>query len=355
VSLGGAPLSFANVTKTFGTYRALDAFSLEVERGEFLTILGESGSGKTTILNSLAGFIDIDSGTIMIDGKSVERLPPERRGVGMVFQNYSLFPHMNVLDNVAFPLRMRGVVKQDARKRAEGALEIVRLQGLGHRFPRELSGGQQQRVAVARAISFNPPVLLMDEPLGALDLKLREALQFEIKQIQRQLGCTVVYVTHDQREAMAMSDRIVILKGGRIEQLGTSEELYDRPASKFVADFIGQTNVLPARLEAGKVHVDALGISFAPATALTGDGQAHVSIRPEKLAVDDAADNAVRFAATIKETIFLGEAISVSAIVGSGTDIFCRQPRRAGSSVKPGEQVTLSFDPADAVIIQGND
>lgn len=351
---GGAPLSFRRVTKKFGDYTALDTFSMEVDQGEFLTILGESGSGKTTILNALAGFIDIDLGQILIDRKPVEKLPPERRGVGMVFQNYSLFPHMNVVDNVAFPLRMRGIARHDARRRAQETLEIVRLTGLGHRFPRELSGGQQQRVAVARAVSFNPSVLLMDEPLGALDLKLREALQFEIKQIQRQLGCTVVYVTHDQREAMAMSDRIVILRSGRIEQLGTSEELYDRPASKFVADFIGQTNVLPARIIGSEVHVDALGLSF-DATSTHPQGQAFISIRPEKLMIRHTVDHgAVAFPATIRETIFLGEAISVSAVAGNDVALFCRHQRRAGETVSPGDRVTLSFDPVDAVIIRGN-
>jgi putative spermidine/putrescine transport system ATP-binding protein len=351
---GGAPIALRGVTKVFGAFTALDGFDIEIERGEFLTILGESGSGKTTILNALAGFIEIDSGTILIDGMPVEKLPPERRGVGMVFQNYSLFPHMDVLDNIAFPLRMRGIAKRDARKRAEEALEIVRLHGLGRRAPRELSGGQQQRVAVARAISFGPSVLLMDEPLGALDLKLRETLQFEIKQIQRQLGCTVVYVTHDQREAMAMSDRIAILKSGKIEQLGSSEELYDRPASKFVADFIGQTNVIPASLKNGKVVIDLLGVSFTPINTVVGRDDIFVSIRPEKLTVNRASENEIQFRTVIKETVFLGDAISVSAMTNSGANIYFRHLRLAGSNVSVGDEVVLSFEPADAVIISGN-
>ena len=348
---GGVPISLKGVTKKFGNYTALDAFDMDIRKGEFLTILGESGSGKTTILNSLAGFIEIDSGSILIDGKSVEKLPPERRGAGMVFQNYSLFPHMNVLDNVAFPLRMRGASKQEARAKAQDALDIVRLSGLGQRFPKELSGGQQQRVAVARAISFGPSVLLMDEPLGALDLKLREALQFEIKQIQRQLGCTVVYVTHDQREAMAMSDRIVILRNGRIEQMGSSEELYDRPASKFVADFIGQTNVLPAKVNGGTVDLAALGVSFAPVTLPSTSGATYASIRPEKLTIHKTAPDGVSFPATITETIFLGESIAVSARVADGTTLYCRQPRTKGFSVSVGENVHMAFDPEDAVLI----
>ncbi len=351
---GGAPIEFSGVTKKFGAYTALDGFDIKIERGEFLTILGESGSGKSTILNALAGFIEIDSGTIQIDGNPVENLPPERRGVGMVFQNYSLFPHLNVLDNVAFPLRMRGTSKSEARKRAAESLEIVRLGELGHRFPRELSGGQQQRVAVARAISFRPPVLLMDEPLGALDLKLREAMQFEIKQIQRQLECTVVYVTHDQREAMAMSDRIVVLRGGQIEQMGSSEELYDRPVSKFVADFIGQTNVVPAALADGQISTDQLGVVFAPPDIPEFAGDLFVSIRPEKIFINANVPDQVQFEATIDETIFLGEAISVSATTKTGTSLYIRQPRQAGKTLEVGDSVILSFDPLDAVIINEN-
>src|SRR5690606_18888616 len=235
--------------------------------------------------------------------------------------------------------------------KAQDALDIVRRSGLGQRFPKELSGGQQQRVAVARAISFGPSVLLMDEPLGALDLKLREALQFEIKQIQRQLGCTVVYVTHDQREAMAMSDRIVILRNGRIEQMGSSEELYDRPASKFVADFIGQTNVLPAKVNGGTVDLVSLGVSFVPVTLPSGSGATYASIRPEKLTIHKTTPDGLSFPATITETIFLGESIAVSANVADGTTLYCRQPRTKGFSVSVGENVHLAFDPEDAVLI----
>ncbi|MBD2749553.1 ABC transporter ATP-binding protein [Microvirga sp. BT688] len=347
----GVPIAFRNVTKRFGAFTALDGFSMTIERGEFLTILGESGSGKSTILNALAGFVPIDSGEISIDGKAVHALPPEQRGVGMVFQNYSLFPHMNVADNVAFPLRMRGVQKREARRRSEEALDIVRLSGLGHRFPRELSGGQQQRVAVARAISFHPPVLLMDEPLGALDLKLREALQFEIKQIQRRLGCTVVYVTHDQREAMALSDRIVVLRSGRIEQLGSSADLYDKPRTKFVADFIGQTNVIPATRSGRQVILDHLGLIITPPSITGGDDPLFLNLRPEKLTARRAEGQEVEFPATVQETVFLGDTISVSAMTPSGIAIYFRQPRHAASGLSPGDAIWLSFDPSDAVLV----
>ena len=347
----GVPIEFRNVTKRFGGFTALNQFSMTIERGEFLTILGESGSGKSTILNALAGFIPIESGEITIGGTPVHTLPPERRGVGMVFQNYSLFPHMTVADNVAFPLRMRGIPKAEARRRSEEALDIVRLSGLGHRLPRELSGGQQQRVAVARAISFHPPVLLMDEPLGALDLKLREALQFEIKQIQRQLGCTVVYVTHDQREAMAMSDRIVVLRQGKIEQLGSSADLYDRPRTKFVADFIGQTNVIPAQRSSQDVVLDQLGLTIRPTAYPAGDHPLFLNLRPEKLTARRAQGREVEFPATVQETVFLGDMISVSAVTESGAVIYFRQPRSSAPDLNPSDAIWLSFDPSDAVLV----
>jgi putative spermidine/putrescine transport system ATP-binding protein len=347
----GLPISFSNVSKRFGAFTALDCFSIEVKGGEFLTILGESGSGKSTILNSLAGFIAIDQGAIAIAGRPIHDLPPERRNVGMVFQNYSLFPHMTVADNVAFPLRMRGVDKKDARKRAEEALEIVRLTGLSHRLPRELSGGQQQRVAVARAISFRPPVLLMDEPLGALDLKLRETLQFEVKQIQRQLGCTVVYVTHDQREAMAMSDRIVVLRAGRIEQLGSSADLYDRPLTKFVADFIGQTNVIAAERSGSGVVLKDLGLAIANVSVPPGPAALFLNLRPEQLSQRRAQDGELEFQATIQETVFLGDMISVSAVSSAGRVLYFRQHRGPGVALNPGDPIWLSFDPATAVFV----
>ncbi len=347
----GLPISFSGVSKRFGAFTALDDFSMEVRGGEFLTILGESGSGKSTILNSLAGFIAIDQGSIAIAGREIQNLPPERRNVGMVFQNYSLFPHMSVADNVAFPLRMRGLDRKEARKRADEALEIVRLNGLNHRLPRELSGGQQQRVAVARAISFRPPVLLMDEPLGALDLKLREALQFEVKQIQRQLGCTVVYVTHDQREAMAMSDRIVVLRAGRIEQMGSSADLYDRPLTKFVADFIGQTNVIAAERAGRGVTLTELGLTIDGAEVPVGSSPLFLSLRPEKLSAKRASAGELEFQATVQETVFLGDMISVSAVSRSGRLLYFRELREGGRLLQPGDPIWLSFDPAAAVFV----
>jgi putative spermidine/putrescine transport system ATP-binding protein len=213
----GSSIEFRSVRKTYGSFVALEDFSMTVAPGEFMTLLGPSGSGKTTALNCLAGFIDIGDGDILIDGVSIARVPTEKRGIGMVFQNYSLFPHRSVMGNVAFPLEMRGMARDEVRRRSLAALEMVRLDGLADRMPHELSGGQKQRVAFARAVVFEPSVLLMDEPLGALDLKLRETLQLEIKQYQRQIGCTVIYVTHDQGEALTLSDRLAVMDKGVIQ------------------------------------------------------------------------------------------------------------------------------------------
>ena len=221
-----------------------------MRRGEFVTLLGPSGSGKTTTLRMIAGFTSPTGGSIEIDGQDMTRVPPHRRDVGMVFQNYALFPHMTAAQNVAFPLRMRKQSRAEIDRRVGDALDLVKLRHLADRYPRQLSGGQQQRIALARAVVFEPRLLLMDEPLGALDRKLREALQLEIIRISRELGATVLYVTHDQEEALVMSDRIAIFNEGRIEQLGSGEDLYDRPASLFVADFIGESNILRGRYEA---------------------------------------------------------------------------------------------------------
>ncbi|MBZ9761746.1 ABC transporter ATP-binding protein [Mesorhizobium sp. CA8] len=230
--------------KRYGSVRAVEEISMDVRAGEFLSLLGPSGSGKTTLLMMIAGFEMPSMGKISIGDRDVTYVVPNRRNVGMVFQRYALFPHMTVADNIAFPLRMRKVPRQDATRRVCDALALVQLEGYGKRLPSELSGGQQQRVAVARALVFEPPVLLMDEPLGALDKKLREQMQIEIKRLQQRLGVTVIYVTHDQEEALTMSDRIAVMRDGSLEQIGSPAELYDGPATPFVADFVGKTNFL---------------------------------------------------------------------------------------------------------------
>lgn len=242
-------LILRGLAKSFGDVLAVDGVDLEVRQGEFITLLGPSGSGKTTTLRMIAGFARQSAGTIEIDGVDMSNVPPHQRDVGMIFQNYALFPHMTAAQNIAFPLEMRRTGRPEIKQRVAEALALVRLEGLGSRYPRQLSGGQQQRIAFARAVVFHPRLLLMDEPLGALDKKLREALQLEVMHISRQLGATVVYVTHDQEEALVMSDRIAIFNRGRIEQLGRGEDLYDRPVSLFVADFIGESNILRGRFE----------------------------------------------------------------------------------------------------------
>ncbi len=235
-----------NVTKRYGDAVAVRDLSLDIREGEFLTLLGPSGCGKTTTLRMIAGFVLPSSGVVWLGDDDVTHLPPNKRDIGMVFQDYALFPHMTIGENIAFGLTERKTAKEQISKRVKELLEMVQLASVEHRYPPELSGGQQQRIAVARAVAYSPRVLLMDEPLGALDLKLREAMQAEIRQIQQRLGTTTVYVTHDQTEAMHMSDRIVVMNDGRIEQMGSAEEIYDRPLTRFVAGFIGQINLLDA-------------------------------------------------------------------------------------------------------------
>ena len=305
------------------------------------------------MLNALAGFAPATSGDILIAGKSVANEPPEKRNLGMVFQNYSLFPHMSVAQNIGFPLRMRGLPKSDIDVKVKRALEIVRLEQYGARMPKELSGGQQQRVAVARAVVFEPPVLLMDEPLGALDLKLREALQFEIKEIQHQLGCTVVYVTHDQREALAMSDRIVVLKDGRIEQVGAPMEIYDRPRSRFVAQFIGQSNLLKADVNRpGRVELPELGAAFEQHHDLDRKTPHYLSIRPEKLQRREPGEGDIRLDVRLSEAVFLGDVIEYSALHGTGATLYFREPRSSHANLPArGDRISLVFRPDDAVLV----
>src|SRR5215470_15123859 len=245
----GARLELRDLTKAFGGVTAVDRVSLDVPAGSFVSLLGPSGSGKTTTLNLIAGFLSADSGDILFDGGSVAGVSPHRRNIGMVFQSYSLFPHMTVADNVAFPLRMRTTLSREAAQaRVAEMLGLVQLSHLAKRYPRQLSGGQQQRVAMARALVSYPRLLLMDEPLGALDKKLREQMQIEIKQIHRSVGTTVVYVTHDQAEALTMSDIVVVMHQSRIAQVGSPRALYESPANLFVADFLGDSNLLPGRI-----------------------------------------------------------------------------------------------------------
>jgi putative spermidine/putrescine transport system ATP-binding protein len=282
-------LTLRNLTKRYGPITAVDAVNMSIARGEFVTLLGPSGSGKTTILMTIAGFVQPSEGDVLLDDEPITPLPPERRQFGMVFQGYALFPHLSVIENVAFPLRVRGVPRAETERRAREALALVKLGGLEQRLPRQLSGGQQQRVALARALVFRPHLLLLDEPLSALDKKLRGELQDELKSLHRQVGLTFIYVTHDQEEALSLSNRVAILHGGKLIQVGTPGELYERPTTRFVADFLGKSNFIAGRLvERGRdAFRYAIGAhTFVQAGAAAGDGSdVLIALRPEKIAV----------------------------------------------------------------------
>ncbi|WP_449283813.1 ABC transporter ATP-binding protein [Leucobacter sp.] len=284
-SVPGAELRLSGLVKRYAGTAAVENVDLRVASGEFLTLLGPSGSGKTTTLSMIAGFTEPSGGSVVCDDREMTAVPPHKRGLGMVFQNYSLFPHLSVRENVEFPLRQRGVAKAERVRRALAALELVELQARANAKPAQLSGGQQQRVALARALVFEPRLLLMDEPFGALDRALRERLQIELRRLHRELGITVVFVTHDQEEALTLSDRIAVFNEGRIEQVGTPEELYERPATLFVARFIGESNALTGEVR-GEVFTSDAGVRI-PAPRLP-DGSAVAIVRPERLRVSDA-------------------------------------------------------------------
>jgi putative spermidine/putrescine transport system ATP-binding protein len=357
-----AALVLASLRKRFGDFTAVDGIDLEVARGEFLTLLGPSGSGKTTTLRMIAGFMTPDEGSIRIAGDEMTRVPAHRRDVGMVFQNYALFPHMTAAENIAFPLQMRSVPRAEQKQRIAEALDLVKLASFGDRYPRQLSGGQQQRIALARAIVFRPRLLLMDEPLGALDKKLREALQLEILRISRQLGATVVYVTHDQEEALVMSDRIAIFDKGRIQQLGTGEDLYERPNSVFVADFVGESNMLRGRLErdgdgtwlqraSWRWQVDP---TVAGAAGLRDGEAAALVVRPEHLrvvAIDAPRDGANSVEAAVTEVLYLGSTRKIELALSDGVAAVVREPAGTVGDWRPGDQVRLEWAVGRAVVV----
>jgi putative spermidine/putrescine transport system ATP-binding protein len=352
------------LTKHFGTAVAVDGVDLDVRPGEFLTLLGPSGSGKTTTLRMVAGFMAPTSGSIEIAGADMTRVPPHRRDVGMVFQNYALFPHMTAAENVAFPLRMRRRPGTEIKKRVGEALDLVKLGSYGDRYPRQLSGGQQQRIALARAVVFEPRLLLMDEPLGALDRKLRESLQLEIIRVSRELGATVLYVTHDQEEALVMSDRIAIFSMGRIEQLGSGADLYDRPASLFVADFIGESNILRGRYEVdggagGWMTRDEARWRVGAASASRSDvgpgSAAALVVRPERMRVlsDGApADGLNTTDATVDEVLYLGPDIKYQLALPWGQRVSIREPRDADArELQRGDRVRIGWKVEDGLLV----
>ncbi|WP_439498943.1 ABC transporter ATP-binding protein [Bosea sp. (in: a-proteobacteria)] len=311
-------LTLAGLQKRYRDSVAVDDVSLSVEQGESVALLGPSGCGKTTTLRMLAGLVDPDAGTIRLDGAEITRLPAHRRNMGYVFQSYALFPHLSVARNVGFGLEERRVGRAETGRRVEEALGMVRLSGLEGRRPRELSGGQQQRVALARALVIRPSVLLLDESLSNLDAKLRDAMRHEIRDIQRSLGITTLFVTHDQVEALTMCDRIAVMKRGRIEQIGTPEDIYERPATRFVADFVGRANVLPADRDA-KGGISVWGVTL-PARAPQG-GEVDVFVRPQRVRLvpvsEPAGEGMVRLTGRVERSVFVGDHVEV-IVAGTG-------------------------------------
>ncbi|WP_309083957.1 ABC transporter ATP-binding protein [Chelativorans sp.] len=339
-------LSVRNIVKRYGSAVAVDDICLDVREGELLTMLGPSGSGKTTLLMMLAGFVAPTQGEMLFEGANVAPLPPEKRNFGMVFQGYALFPHLSVFDNVAFPLRIRRQPKEVVREKVLSVLKLVHMEAYAERMPKALSGGQQQRVALARAIVFDPKVLLLDEPLGALDRQLRASLQDELKALHRRLGTTFVCVTHDQEEAMSMSDRVVVMREGRIVQIGEPAAIYSRPQTRFVANFLGESNILHAPVvgsEGGKTVIRIAGCRVPVGGATNAAGEACLSIRPEHVAIEYTAPNGgtddIALEGHVRDVTFVGADYRVHIETEAGPIIArCRTSEQARIPA-PGDQV----------------
>ena len=351
-------LEIIDAHKRFGASVAVESFNLAVERGEFVSFLGPSGCGKTTTLRMIAGFESPTSGQIVVDGADITRTPPNRRSIGMVFQSYALFPNMTVADNIGFGLKVAGQRADEIRPRVEELLRIIHMPEFARRYPYQLSGGQQQRVALARALAIRPKVLLLDEPLSALDAKIRASLRQEIRDIQRQLGITTIYVTHDQEEAMALSDRVVVMSRGRIEQVGTPFEVYNFPQTRFVASFVGMLNVLPASVvdgASGRVAVDGQEIRVAgPVAAHAPGAQLAIAIRPERIGLNGASGpEANHLRGNVDDVTFLGAVVRVRIHVGEHVLLFdvLNNPQR--TPPRTGEPIAVSFAPDACLVLDG--
>jgi len=340
------------LTKRFDDVVAVDDISLDIERGRFFALLGPSGCGKTTTLRMIGGFEEPTAGRIFLGDRDVGRLASYKRDVNTVFQSYALFPHLSIFENVAFGLRRRGVKGDELKRRTLEALELVGLSGLENRRPRQLSGGQQQRIALARALVNRPRVLLLDEPLGALDLKLRKQMQLELKRIQHEVGITFIHVTHDQEEAMTMADQIVVMNNGRIEQAGTPTELYEEPATAFVASFLGVSNLLTGTVAGpDRVRLSGGPEVSVPAEALAGrTGEVAIGIRPEKIRIGDGGANVL--SGTVAESAYIGVSTQYIVDTPSGSvSVYVQNERTGAGALPPGERLTLSWGPDSTFVV----
>ena len=356
-------VSLTNVMKTFSDHTAVDNINLDAKQGEFLTLLGPSGCGKTTTLRMIAGFEEPTSGNIVLNGENVSHKSPYERDVNTVFQSYALFPHMNIFNNIAFGLKIKKLSKEDIKRKVKEALRLVRLEGYENRMPNEISGGQKQRVAIARAIVNNPKVLLLDEPLGALDLKLRKEMQIELKQLQQKLGITFIYVTHDQEEALILSDRIAVMNKGKIEQIGTPNEIYERPKTKFVASFIGETNLFDATvsdISPNEIKLiletnDEIIIkdSSLKTESLTKESKISIAIRPEKMRLSYLPiDEKNRLSGKIKDRIYVGSINKTIVTLSNAREIIINETMDTSLDLnKENNNVYISWKYEDGVVI----
>lgn len=348
-------IKLTNVTKRWGKFFAVDHLDLDIEDNAFITLLGPSGCGKTTTLRMIAGFEQPDSGEILLEGQNVEGKKPNERNVNTVFQNYALFPHMNVFDNIAFGLVEKKVKKDEIKARVLEMIKLVKLDGMEKRMPSQMSGGQKQRVGIARALVNRPKVLLLDEPLGALDLKLRKQMQGELKHLQRQLGITFIYVTHDQEEALTMSDRIAVMNNGILEQIGTPEEVYNNPKTKFVADFIGESNILEGYVE--HIYEDAIGVTMEsgkariPETGYQSEEMVYLCVRPENLKIDREKHEGFSLRGQVREHIFIGSINKTMIELPNGQMLKAETPAE-DELVPVGTTVNVYWNPGKVVVMR---
>ena len=352
-------LSLQHIKKDFGEGEVLSDISLDVHRGEFVTLLGASGCGKTTTLRIISGLETADEGRVLLGGRDMTDLPPEKRPVNTVFQSYALFPHMNVEKNVAYGLRLRGMDKRAIEKRVREMLELVQMSEHARRMPAQLSGGQRQRIAIARALALEPELLLLDEPLGALDLQLRRQMQVELKRLQKQLGITFIYITHDQEEAVNMSDRIAVMRSGRFEQIGTPEEIYDAPMTRYVAQFIGRSTILTGTVTAvngdtaviedenGRYPADASRARLTPGEAC------ELCVRTERMRVSREPVPGFSLPCTVKEARYAGGSVLTYVTMAGGAEAVATGEERMADAAQPGDTVYLCWNPAQAAVIGG--